>query len=101
MLVKLKHPHRYVYYRLYLVSEIFTKKFDMGGGDKPKTDREASQQEALHLEVFTDYERITPAQTDVTVLATVTAAPLASEERRAPITICAAIDRRYRSPDLV
>jgi len=73
----------------------------MGGGDKPKTDREASQQEALHLEVFTDYERITPAQTDVTVLATVTAAPLASEERRAPITICAAIDRRYDLSNLL
>ena len=67
----------------------------MGGGDKAKTTREASQQEALHLEVFTDYERITPAQTDVMVLATVTAAPLANEERRAPITICAAIDRRW------
>ena len=66
----------------------------MGGGDKTKTTREVSQQEALHLEVFTDYERITPAQTDVMVLATVTAAPLANEERRAPITICAAIDRR-------
>lgn len=65
----------------------------MGGGDKTKTTREATQQEALHLEVFTDFERITPAQTDVMVLATVTAAPLANEERRAPITICAAIDR--------
>ena len=67
----------------------------MGGGDKTKTTRETSQQEALHLEVFTDFERITPAQTDVMVLASVTAAPLANEERRAPITICAAIDRRW------
>ena len=69
----------------------------MGGGNKPKEGAEAAAAATgtLQAEVMCEYERI-PAGTkqDCALMLRVKAAPPLNEDRRAPVTICAAIDRR-------
>ena len=45
-------------------------------------------------ELLCEFLKIPPSQTEVTLMAKVSAMAEVSEERRAPVTICAAIDRR-------
>lgn len=68
----------------------------MGGGDKPKDGSSgASDSSTLQVEVICEYEQI-PAdkKQECCLMVRVKAAPPMNEDRRAPITICAAIDRR-------
>lgn len=68
----------------------------MGGGDKKKEEEVgATPESSLVLEVLAEYMKIPVSETEVTVMAKVTALSPPNEDRRAPITICAAIDRRY------
>ncbi len=69
----------------------------MGGGDKNKDDPMATTStpdSALILETLSEYLKITTSLSEVTVMAKITALAQPNEDRRAPITICAAIDRR-------
>ncbi len=69
----------------------------MGGGDKNKDDpmdTSSIPDSALILETLSEYLKITTGLSEVTVMAKVTALAQPNEDRRAPITICAAIDRR-------
>lgn len=49
----------------------------------------------LEVQLLCEYDTISGQRTEVTLMAKVKAQCLESEERRAPITICAAIDRRF------
>ena len=45
-------------------------------------------------ELLSEFMKVPSSRTDVTLMAKVRAMVQANEERRAPVTICAAIDRR-------
>lgn len=66
----------------------------MGGGNKPKEGAAADAATGtLQTEVLCEYERIPPGtKQDCALMVRVKAAPPLNE--RAPVTICAAIDRR-------
>lgn len=70
----------------------------MGGGDKSKLAEgedvgSKNPPSTLVLEALSEYMKIPVSKTEVTVMAKVRARSQSDEERRAPITICAAIDR--------
>ena len=66
----------------------------MGGGDKPKDeDGSSADSPALILEAVAEFMKIPATKRELTVMAKVRARLQPDEERRAPITICAAIDR--------
>ena len=69
----------------------------MGGGDKPSQGvRDGNPfPPSLSLEVLGDCMKITTAKSEVKVMARLTASKPSSDEgeSRAPVTICAAIDR--------
>ncbi len=67
----------------------------MGGGDKNKEDPMATPDSSLILETLSEYLKIPVSSSEVTVMAKVTALAQPNEDRRAPVTICAAIDRRW------
>lgn len=67
----------------------------MGGGDEKK-DAGAAVKHTLLLSVLSEYDSIPDNKlVECTVMAQVRAKEQENEERRAPVTICAAIDRRY------
>ena len=69
----------------------------MGGGGKPKEGEDgASARGTLQAEILCEYEQI-PGGTkqECALMIRVKAAEPLNEDRRAPVTICAAIDRRY------
>ena len=69
----------------------------MGGGDKSKAEGEDVQSKnppsTLVLEGLSEFMKIPVRRTEVTIMAKLRAGSQPDEERRAPITICAAIDR--------
>ena len=68
----------------------------MGGG-KPneKDDGAASATDTLQAEILCEYEQIPGGiKQDCALMIRVKAAEPPNEDRRAPVTICAAIDRR-------
>jgi len=67
----------------------------MGGGEKPKEGEEETMPPSLVVEVLSEYMKIPITQCEVTAMAKIKALAQLNEERRAPITICAAIDRRW------
>ncbi len=70
----------------------------MGGGDGKKTnDRDSSDEEVLKLELTSEFKQIPSkvANLKCSMLAKVTACPQSNDDKRAPVTICAAIDRRF------
>ena len=66
----------------------------MEGGEKPKEEEE-SLPPSLVVEVLSEYMKIPITQCEVTTMAKIRALAQPNEEKRAPITICAAIDRRW------
>lgn len=54
-----------------------------------------SRQETLHLEVFTDFDKLPPWPSALMVMASLEAQCESNEDRRAPVTLCAVIDRRW------
>ena len=69
----------------------------MGGGDgKKKDDKDSSDEDVLKLELTSEFKQIpcNAANLKCSMLAKVTACPQSNEDKRAPVTICAAIDRR-------
>ena len=69
----------------------------MGGGTTGTEGGEVAGKppaSSLVPEVLCEYMKIPVTQTEVTVMAKVRAVSQQDETRRAPITICAAIDRR-------
>ena len=71
----------------------------MGGGDKNKEDGGAESgtpaPPSLDLVALSEYDKVPLSRVEVTVMAKIKAVSQDNEERRAPITICAAIDRRF------
>ena len=72
----------------------------MGGGDKPSAEGDSDKEQApnaLSLEILGDCLKAPATRTVVKLMARLTASKADSEEegkeRRAPVTICAAIDR--------
>lgn len=69
----------------------------MGGGDKPKEEAgkngDSSACPALVMEAVAEYMKVPATRTEMTVMAKLRARLQPDEDRRAPITICAAIDR--------
>lgn len=70
----------------------------MGGGDKSKEGAGedgtgSSSSPALIMEAVGEYMKIPATRTEMTVMAKLRARLQPDEDRRAPITICAAIDR--------
>lgn len=70
----------------------------MGGGDKPKegADKDGDTSlasPALVMEAVGEYMKLPATRTEMTVMAILRARLQPDEDRRAPITICAAIDR--------
>ena len=63
-------------------------------GEKPKEEEE-SLPPSLVVEVLSEYMKIPITQCEVTTMAKIRALAQPNEEKRAPITICAAIDRRW------
>lgn len=63
-----------------------------GAGVDEEGDPPAS---SLIPEVLCEYMKIPAGATEVTIMAKVRATVQQDENRRAPITICAAVDRRY------
>ena len=73
-----------------------------GGGDKKKEEeKDSSNDEVLKLELTSEFEQIPRRATNLkcSLLAKVTAEAQSNEDKRAPVTICAAIDRRYEQTD--
>ena len=69
----------------------------MGGGGAKKTDeKDPSNDEVLKLELTCEFKQIPSNVTNLkcSLLSTVTAEAQSNEDKRAPVTICAAIDRR-------
>ena len=66
----------------------------MEGGEKSKEEEE-SLPPSLVVEVLSEYMKIPITQCEVTTMAKIRALAQPNEEKRAPITICAAIDRRW------
>jgi len=67
----------------------------MGGGDLTKKDESATPpHSSLVVEVLSEYLKVTTEASTVTIMAKVRALAQPNEDRRAPVTICAAIDRR-------
>ena len=69
----------------------------MGGGDaKKKEDGKDSSDDVLTLELACEYKQIPVSAVNLrcSLLAKVTASAQNNEDKRAPVTICAAIDRR-------
>ena len=65
----------------------------MGGGNKQKEGADAVG--TLQAEVLCEYEQIPGGRRqDCALMVRVRAAPPPNEDKRAPVTICAAIDRR-------
>ena len=69
----------------------------MGGGDVKKgNDEPGKDVTALQLELMCEYDKVpVPANLQCSLLAKITANSQPNEDKRAPVTICAAIDRRY------
>lgn len=71
----------------------------MGGGDKPKDGGaekdgdSSSDSPALVLEAVGEYMKLPATRKEMTVMAKLRARLQPDEDRRAPISICAAIDR--------
>ena len=69
----------------------------MGGGEKPKEgagkDGDPSTCPALVMEAVAEYMKVPATRTEMTVMAKLRARLQPDEDRRAPISICAAIDR--------
>ncbi len=66
----------------------------MGGGDKlTSEDPDSSGKPSLTLEVKCDAMKAPASPTEVTVMARLTASAQKEGDRRAPVTLCAAIDR--------
>ena len=68
----------------------------MGGGEVPKgaVGGSKSPTPSLAAQTLCEYMKIPATQTKVTIMAKIRAVAQQDENRRAPITICAAIDRR-------
>lgn len=62
--------------------------------DKSLPSTSSSRQDTLHLEVFTEFDKLPPWPFSLTVMASLEALCEDNDERRAPITLCAVIDRR-------
>lgn len=76
----------------------------MGGGDKPKEEAgkngdPSAACPALVMEAVSEYMKVPATLTEMTVMAKLRARLQPDEERRAPITICAAIDRSSSMKD--
>lgn len=69
----------------------------MGGGDQKKSGATAAaSNDALSLQVLCQYEQIpSQYQMDCTLLVKIKATSELNEDRRAPVTLVATIDRRY------
>lgn len=68
----------------------------MGGGEVVKGAEGGKKPAAsLELEVLSEYMKIPATRTEVTVMARIKALAQQDGDRRAPVTICAAIDRRW------
>ena len=78
---------------------IYTGSASEGEGDKTVlvTQHPEEKPSCLVPELLCEYMKIPATQTDVTLMAKIRAMAQVSEERRAPVTICAAIDRRFAS----
>ena len=65
----------------------------MGGGGK---DKDASNEEILSLELTCEFKQIPAKVTNLkcSLLSTIKAGAQSNDDKRAPVTICAAIDRR-------
>ena len=59
-----------------------------------KLNDSTSVRETLHLEVFTEFDKVPPWPSAMTVMASLEALTDDNEEKRAPVTLCAVIDRR-------
>ena len=67
----------------------------MGGGNDKK-DSDQATNDGLHLSILSEYDTVPSNKlVECTVMAQIKAKEQENEERRAPVTICAAIDRRY------
>ena len=53
------------------------------------------QPSCLVPELLSEFMKVPSAPTEVTLMAKIRAMAQVNEERRAPVTICAAIDRRF------
>jgi len=53
-----------------------------------------SRQDTLHLEAFMEFDKLPPWPSSLMVMASLEAVCQSNDERRAPITLCAVIDRR-------
>lgn len=70
----------------------------MGGGDgQKKVSKDPSNQDVLQLELTSEFKQVpmNAVNFKCSLLANVTACAQNNEDKRAPVTICAAIDRRY------
>lgn len=69
----------------------------MGGGDQNKSGATAAaSNDALSLQVLCQYDQIpSQYQMDCTLLVKIKATSELNEDRRAPVTLVATIDRRY------
>ena len=67
----------------------------MGGGDKSKEGATPVHAGALWMEILCEHERI-PAgkRTDSAFMIRIRAVAESNQDRRAPVTICAVIDKR-------
>lgn len=60
----------------------------------PELSTSQSRSDTLHLEVFTDFDKLPPWPSALMVMASLEALYESNDERRAPVTLCAVIDRR-------
>lgn len=69
----------------------------MGGGDQKKSGATAAaNNDSLSLQVLCQYDQIPSRRSiDCTLLVKITATSELNEDRRAPVTLVATIDRRY------
>ena len=67
----------------------------MGGGAKGAEGKATSPPPSLEVQALSEYMKLPGTRSEVTVMAKVKAVSQEDESRRAPITICAAIDRRW------
>ena len=63
--------------------------------EKRAIDNQSSVRDTLHVEVFNEYDKVPPWPTSMTVMASLEALTESNDSKRAPVTICAVIDRRY------
>ena len=71
------------------------QKLEVNSGEAVEMHMEGEEQAScLVPELLSEYMKVPASRTDVTLMAKVRALAPVDEERRTPVSICAAIDRR-------